>query len=312
MKLPYHLLIALTIATAAHAQTLGAAPSLLVAPPAASPASVVDPLLLATPGPLVLQPDDLVTVQVYNVQAFNVEARIGRDGYIDLPLAGRLLVGGLTIDQAQASIRTLLQQKGLVIDPGVTVVPKELPGNIISITGEVNKPGTFSALGGHTLLQLISLGEGEKDTASTVVTLIRPSLPAPVQIDLGSDPTHSAYAQLPIFAGDVIRVSSVGQVFVLGALGKQGSVPLHPYAPTTVVEAVAQCEGIGFQGRPDSARILRVSGNQRIVLEVHVGKILKGKEPDMALQNGDILYIPTDLTKAALKGGAVLPLHALA
>ncbi len=288
----------------ASAQAVGPAPLLLHEAPAPSPAAVVEPLLHAIKPSLVLAPDDLILIQVYNVEAFKVRTRIGRDGTIELPLAGKIALGGLTIVQAQDSIRGLLMEKRLVIDPGVTIEPVETPGNVISISGEVVRSGVFPALGDHTLIQMIALSEGEKETASSVVTLNRPGLLAPIQIDLGPDPTHSPYGQIPVFAGDSILISNVGQVFVLGAIGKQGLVSLRNYSPTTVVEAVTLSGGIGFQARADDARLVRTQGTERIVMTVHIEKILQGKEPDIALKNDDILYIPTSAEKAALKGGA--------
>jgi polysaccharide export outer membrane protein len=288
----------------ASAQTLGPAPLLQYEAPAPSPANMVEPLLHATKPPLVLAPDDLILIQVYSVEAFKVRTRIARDGTIEVPLAGKIVLAGRTIEQAQDDIHKLLIAKHLVINPGVTIEPIETPGDVISVSGEVVRSGVFSALGDHTLIQMLSLTEGEKQTASNVVTLHRPGLPEPVQIDLGSDPAHSPYAQIPVFAGDSLVVPNVGQVFVLGALGKQGLVPLRNYSPTTVVEAITESGGIGFQASPDDARLMRTQGTKRVILTVHVGKILQGKEPDIALKNDDILYIPTSAGKAALKGGA--------
>ena len=297
-------LVMFSLACAAAAQTAGPAPLQMREPAAPSSPATINLLLTATPPPLVLSPDDLILIQVYGVEAFKVRTRVERDGSIQIPLAGRISVGGMTVEQAQDAIRKLIQQQALVLDPGVTIDVLELPSATISITGEVLRPGAFPALGSHTLLQLIALGEGEKETASSVVSLSRPGLAAPVLIDLGSDPAHSLYGQIPIFSGDTVRVQHVGQAFVLGALGKQGIVNLRSYSPTTISEAISESGGIGFQASPDSARMVRTQGTERIVMDVHVGKILQGREPDIALHNDDILYVPTSATKAAIKGGA--------
>jgi polysaccharide export outer membrane protein len=304
MKTASILFLAFGVVASAAGQAVGPAPLLLREAPTPTPPTLLEPLLHAVKTPLVLAPDDLILIQVYNVEAFKVRTRIGRDGTIELPLAGRIALGGLTIVQAQEAIRGLLVEKRLVIDPGVTIEPIETPGNVISVSGQVLRSGVFPALGDHTLIQMIALAEGEKETASSVVTLTRPGLTAPLQIDLGPDPTHSPYGQIPVFAGDSILVSNVGQVFVLGAIGKQGIVNLRNYSPTTVIEAVTMSGGIGFQAKADDARLVRTQGAERIMINVHVGKILQGKEPDIALKNDDILYIPTSAEKAALKGGA--------
>jgi len=205
-----------------------------------------------------------------------------------------------------------------VLSPGVTLEVLDSPGRTITVSGEVAKPGVYPAAGDavsggtgtngasgvRTLNQALSLAGGLKDTASGIVTLIRPSLPGPVSIPLGTDPNHQPYAALPVFAGDEVRVAHVGQAYVIGAVGKQGAVPLKNYSPTTVSQAVSVAGGIGLEASANSARLVRIQGDQRVVTVVHVRKILAGKEPDFALQNDDILYIPTNEGKAALKAGA--------
>ena len=285
------------------AQTVGPAPERFVSPASSSPQRQIESLLLAKAPSLTLKADDLISIQVYNVEAFKLRARIGRDGSVDLPLAGRISLLGLTIDEAQASVRAVLQSKQLVKDPGVVIEPIELPSAVVSVGGEVNKPGLFPALGVRTLAQLLSLAEGTKETASSVISLSRPTLDAPVRIDLGADPTRSAYSQIPVFAGDSIQVAHLGHAFALGALGKQTYINLRNYAPTTVLEAISEADGIGFQASADDSVLVRTEGTSRIMLHIHVNKMLQGKEPDVILRNDDILYVPTSKTKAAIKGG---------
>jgi polysaccharide export outer membrane protein len=63
-------------------------------------------------------------------------------------------------------------------------------------------------------------------------------------------------------------------------------------------------DGVGFEASADNSLLLRTEGTKRILIPVHVRRILQGKAEDIALQNDDILYIPTNSGKAALKGGA--------
>jgi polysaccharide export outer membrane protein len=258
---------------------------------------------------------DLLSVRVVGADELAVRTRVAPDGGIDIPLAGHISVVGLTVEQAQNAIANLVRDKNLVLSPGVTIEVLDSPGRTITVSGEIAKPGVYPAAGDstngttptsgvRTLTQLLSLAGGLKDTASGVVTLVRPSLPAPVSIPLGTDPNHQPYAELPVFAGDEVRVAHVGQAYVIGAVGKQGAVPLKNYSSTTLSQAVTVAGGIGFEASANSARLVRMEGDKRVVTIVHVRKILDGKEPDFALQNDDILYIPTNKGKAALKSGA--------
>jgi protein involved in polysaccharide export with SLBB domain len=307
-----HLLLAFALSATAAAQTVGPAPSISVQPSHIDSTAELAKLMQASEYVIPIEKYDLLSVRIVGADELSVHTRVAPDGGIDIPLAGHISVVGLSIEEAQNAIAKLVRDKNLVLSPGVSIEVIDSPGRTITVSGEVAKPGVYAAAGDaggslngvRTLSQLVSLAGGLKDTASGIVTLVRPSLPGPVSIPLGTDPNHQPYASLPVFSGDEIRVAHVGQAYVIGAVPKQGAIPLKNYSPTTISQAVSIAGGIGFEASANSARLVRVDGDKRVVTIVHVRKILKGKEPDFALQNDDILYIPTEAGKAALKSGA--------
>ncbi len=310
-----HYLLVCALAATATAQTVAPAPTVSYQPSHIDSTAELAQLMQASETVIPIEKYDLLSVRVVGADELAVRTRVAPDGGIDIPLAGHISVVGLTVEQAQNAIANLVRDKNLVLSPGVTIEVLDSPGRTITVSGEIAKPGVYPAAGDstngttptsgvRTLTQLLSLAGGLKDTASGVVTLVRPSLPAPVSIPLGTDPNHQPYAELPVFAGDEVRVAHVGQAYVIGAVGKQGAVPLKNYSPTTLSQAVTVAGGIGFEASANSARLVRMEGDKRVVTIVHVRKILDGKEPDFALQNDDILYIPTNKGKAALKSGA--------
>jgi polysaccharide export outer membrane protein len=300
------------------AQTVGPAPSVWSAPTHLDSTAELAVLMSAKENAIPLQKYDLLGIHVYGADALSVKGRIAPDGGIDIPLAGRVELAGLSIDDAQQTIGRLVVDKGLVLTPAVTIEILESPGRVVTIDGEVTKPGVYPVIGDsqliaagtvpssgvRTLGELIGLAQGLKDTASSIVVLIRPSLAGPISIPLGNDPNSQMYSALPLFPGDLIRVAHVGQAYVIGAVPKQGPVPLKDYSPTTVAQAVSNAGGMGFQAAENDGYIVRTEGNGRVLLKVKVQKIIEGKAPDIALQNDDILYIPTNQAKAAIKGGA--------
>jgi len=309
------LLLALVLPTTLSAQTVAPAPTVSIQPSKIDSTAELAQLMQASETVVPIEKYDLLSVRVVGADELAVRTRVAPDGGIDIPLAGHISVVGLTVEQAQQAIANLIREKNLVLSPGVTIEVLDSPGRTITVSGEVVKPGVYPAAGDaslsttatsgvRTLSQLLSLAGGLKDTASGIVTLVRPSLPGPVSIPLGTDPNRQIYASLPVFAGDEIRVAHVGQAYVIGAVGKQGAVPLKNYSPTTISQAVSVSGGVGFEASANSARLVRIQGDKRVVTVVHVRKILSGKEPDFALQNDDILYIPTNKGKAALKSGA--------
>jgi polysaccharide export outer membrane protein len=75
---------------------------------------------------------------------------------------------------------------------------------------------------------------------------------------------------------------------------------------------MAQAGGIGFEGERGNTSIVRTDGDKQYVIKVNVSKILKGKVADIALQPNDIVFVPTNEMKAAIKGGGTGALVSLA
>lgn len=270
-------------------------------------------LLHAHRSELLFRPDDVISVEVYDVKEYGVQQRIAEDGTVRLPLLGSVRVAGLTVQQLEANLEKSLSQNGIIRNPQVTVHAVERPWAVVTVSGAVEKPGVFPAYGNLDLIDYLSEAGGPAENlpnlsvtnspASSVVTLIRPSLEKPVTIPLGPDPTRSPYARIPLFPGDEIRVAKMGVVYAFGALKTQGAYPLKNTSPTTLLQLVALAGGIGYEADRKDASIIRMKGNSRYVLDVNVSKILKGKMADVALQANDILFVPTNNLKAAIKGG---------
>jgi polysaccharide export outer membrane protein len=259
-------------------------------------------LMHATAPPLPLLADDVIKVSVYGVKDYNTNVRVAKDGTVQLPLIGPVVVGGLTIEQAEQQIATVLAASDLILNPAVTIEAQERSSEIVVVSGEVAKPGTFPSFGIHTLGEYLAKAGGLLPTASSTITLNRIGR-KPIAIPLSTDPNVSGFNQIPVFAGDEITISKTGVFYIVGAVRLQGVYPIKGSTPTTASEAVAIAGGAGYESILDSAQIIRTQGTGRVMLPIHLGKIIHGKEPDVALENDDIVFVPTAQLKAALKGG---------
>ena len=304
------LLITLLLAIgsgAAAAQYLGPAPNTPYSSQTIVDTAALDRLLVATEPEKVFHMDDVFNVQVYGVKDFNLQRRVGADGLVSLPLIGMVEVRGRTIEQVEQLIAGELRSRDLVQDAQVTVTIMSQPSLTVTVAGEVAKPGIFPALGRHTLSDYLAQAGGLQNTASSTVTLIRPGISDPLAVPIGPDPSRSRYAQIPIFPGDEIKAAKIGVVYVVGALKIQGAYPLKNTTPTTVMDAIAMAGGIGFEAAYGDARIYRTVGDHRVEEKVNVSKIMSGKAEDVPLIADDIVFVPTNKMKAAVKnGGAAL------
>lgn len=275
--------------------------------------AVLEELLQAPRPEVKLEADDMISVQVFPVKEYAFEQRISRDGTVQLPLLGKVHLAGLTVQEGETQIATGLKSGGYLQDPQVNMRVLAQPSALITVTGSVVKPGVIPAYGRRTVADCLSESGGlieyvpstsvGSSLGSKIVTLIRPSLKEPVRIPLGADPQRARYGQIPVFAGDEIHVGKAGIVYAVGAFKSQGGFSLKSESPTTILQLMALAGGVGFEGRRDDARILRVVDGKRQIVNIDVAGILKGKVADIALQPDDVLFVPTNQMRAAIKGG---------
>ncbi len=313
-KMPgvYLLSLALLTTPAAHAQFNGPPPGNKT--PVNAPVTLTsNPSLLTQQAPdyRLLQGDQLA-IQVYGVPEFNLTFRVAEDGTVQLPLIGIVPVQGLTVPQAENLIARKLADEGMVRDPQVTIEIKASPNQVVTVVGEVQKPSVVPLLGKQRLLDVLSAAGGLQPTASHIITIRRSGLAEPITVDLGSDPTRNQEANIPIFPRDTILVPRIGVVYMLGAFKAQGAYPLNPNTPLTLMQAVAIAGGVGYQGKLKDARIIRTVGTQRKEVQVNLGKVISGKEADPVLLSDDIVFVPTNALKAAVKSGGLGTVIALA
>jgi polysaccharide biosynthesis/export protein len=275
----------------------------------------VNPTVTPTTDPAILYPasrdvileqGDLLTVQLYGMADYTPVVRVSLDGTVQLPLIGRLHVEGLTLHQTEHLIAERLTTAGMYRDPQVTIQLTETPNQSVTLTGEIH--GNIPVAGQKRLFDVLAAAGGLPPTASHIITIDRPGVAQPIIVDLGTDPAKSAQANVPVFPGDTIVVSRVGVVYLLGAFKSQGAIPMPPDSPLTLMQATALGGGNGFQGKLGDLRIIRTEGSDRKVVSIDLKKILNGKAPDPVLQANDIVLLPTNAMKAAIKNGGVATL----
>jgi len=103
-----------------------------------------------------------------------------------------------------------------------------------------------------------------------------------------------------VMAGDILFVPSQqqvsrGQVYLLGAVAKPGSVPLPMDESMTVSKIILQSGGFDKFANDSKVRLMRTAPDgSRQSLIVDVGRILKvgAFEEDIPVKNGDVIVVP--------------------
>lgn len=264
----------------------------------------VDPSIL-NPGSQDLQitAGDVVTVRLFGQPDFTSPVRVSVDGTVQLPLIGVVHIAGLTVNRAEDLIAEKLVNAGMYRNPQVTVQVTEAVSQFVTVGGEMH--AVVPVNGERRLLEVLAAAGSLPPGASHIVTILRPGVEKPIVVDLGTDPTQSAQANVRILPRDTILISRVGVVYVVGAFKTQGAIPLLQNSPLTLMQATALSGGAGFEGRYSDLRIIRTTGLERRLVKVDISKVMNGKAPDPILQADDIVFLPTNALKAAIKSGGI-------
>lgn len=268
----------------------------------------------------VLGTDDQITIRALNVPDISDKAtRIDAEGYIKLPMVGRVRAAGLTVQQLEAKLIERL--KVYLQEPDVVVSVAEFHSQPLSIVGEVNTPGVHQIQGTKTLIEILALAGGLRPEAGPVVRITRRldygRIPLPGAADDATGKFSQAEVNLPSLLGgkspesnivirpqDVISVPRSEIVYVLGEIGKAGPLPLHDGQTISVLQAISASGGLMKTAAVSNVKILRpiMGGPKRAELTIDVKKMLAGKANDLPLLAGDILIVPSSTgRKAAMR-----------
>jgi len=268
-----------------------------------------------TPASYELGVNDSINVQCINLAEFgDTPIRIDTDGQISLPLTGRVQAAGLTVKQLEADLKKRLAT--YVIDPLVLVRLNEPRSQPVSVIGAVNKPGVHQLEGTKTLLELLALAGGLEQDAGHTVKLTRRrewgAIPLP---GASEDETHTfsvaeidlkqlvdakvPAANIVVRPYDVISVPRAELVYVVGDVRKPGGFTLAQRESLSVLHALSLAEGLQPTATASKAKILRQDGGaQRMEIPVNLARVLSGKEQDVPMIPGDILFVPDNKARS--------------
>ena len=121
----------------------------------------VAPLPAAAALDYLLQPSDLLDVQIFQEDNLKRAVRVSQEYSITLPLIGKVDVNGKSLRQAEDLIRELYARDYLV-NPQINVVVIEYAKRTVNVIGQVNQPGAvlFPQEQGLTLLDAVSRAGG--------------------------------------------------------------------------------------------------------------------------------------------------------
>ncbi len=254
---------------------------------------------------ILIGPGDLLNVIVFETPELSTSVRVNQDGDANLPVLGVIHVAGLTTDQAAATLEDAYRTRGLLLNPHVTVSETEFASQGASVLGEVRAPGVYPTLGSRRLLDMISLAGGVSSTAGRLVSVVHRGDPQhPEQIALQPTPA-SLHAQINpvIVPGDTVIVAKAGVIYIIGDVLRPGGILVDNNERLSVIEALSLAGGINKTAALSQTKLVRKLPAGREEVDLDLKHILFGKQADVLVSDGDILFIPSSIGKTFLYRG---------
>lgn len=236
---------------------------------------------------------DKVQIRVEELPNLNSDQEVAEDGTITLPVIGTVEAQGLNEGELAARLRSRLEAEGLR-RATVSVKVTAYRSRPVTIVGAIGNPGNHYVPGRGSLLEVLMNAGGLTRGHGHEIFVRRHSdnglsdqVTVPVRdlIERG-DPA----VNIPIFAGDLIHVPPARQVTIhfLGQVGAPGSQTFEGDERVTLLTAVARVGGLAATASK-KVRIRRQGGDDEIVADYR--RILDGKDPDIELEDGDIVIV---------------------
>ena len=209
-------------------------------------------------------------------------------GHIEVPLLGKVNVGGKSLEKITDGITKMLASQ-YIVEPHVAVSIKEYGSQTIHVLGSVDRPGSFALKGPMSLAEAIANAQGTdpNQKGDKEAKVIRND-GTMIVIDLNTM-FAAGEGNISLRGGDVVYVTAGHFVVVNGVVKKPGTVPWRD--GMTITEAIAEAGGMQREANTRSVYIIR--GSERI--PVNVKGILQGKSPDIKLVSGDKVFVEQSL-----------------
>ncbi len=294
------------------------AAGLLMAQQAPAPAGQASAVGQQAEGPrpvYLLSAGDQIVIRAQNVEEISDKPfRIDGEGFLVLPVVGRIRAAGLTVEQLEAALadrlKLFVREPQVVVSVIETARPQEV-ANPVYLVGAFKQPGVYP-LGTkpETLGEVLMRTGGLLPTAMRRVRVIRRAEQGRLDLKNVTESTdgNTTYGEVALTVTgeladpadnivmkpqDVIVATKLEPVYVTGEVARSGAFPLEDREHLTAAQILAMA-GAGPLADLEKARVLRVVGDtsQRAEIPVNLREIFQGKANDFPLMPNDVLYIP--------------------
>lgn len=258
------------------------------------------------PDQYVVGAGDVLSVGIWGSVPANLPIQVSMEGTAIIPTVGEVHVAGLTLTKAKSLIVAEVRNKYVVGEITATLVaPRTF---FVTVTGYVATPGLHKVYGGSRVATVLQMAQFGTDTMTLRkaayyesrfsrrhIEIHRGNLVIPV--DLVKYAATGDVRHNPLLSdGDRVFVPRIDRgafVSIWGAVTLEGSYEF--------VDGDSLSHLLRFAGGPletadlEHLQISRLAedGSLKETITANAGKLLLGKAPDVKLETGDRIFLPT-------------------
>ena len=230
---------------------------------------------------------DQLLVTVFGQPDMSAEVTVNENGQVTLALVGTLKVGGLVPPAVERLIAQRLRDGQYLREPAVSVQVRQVRSQMVSVLGEVQRPGRFPITGKLSVLDALATAGGLTTRADHTVYLLRRKADGsgerqeiPLRLDQVIDSGRGAL-DVEVHNDDVIFVGLQKLFYIHGEVHRPGSYPMEP--GLNIMRALSIGGGVTDRGSLSRVRIYRKGSDGRD----HEIK------PDLSaeVRSGDVIYV---------------------
>ncbi|MBI2554631.1 MAG: SLBB domain-containing protein [Candidatus Rokubacteria bacterium] len=213
------------------------------------------------------------------------------EGNVHLPPMGTIPVAGLTVAEARKALVERVQPLFKFFDLTFTVLTAR--AFEVTVSGEVERPGTYAVTATDRLAQVITAAGGITPRGSLREIAVLRGTTVDRTVDLLRFALRGDMSQNPYMSeGLALYVPPRGpSVSLVGSVARPGEYEIGE--DRTLTAMLALTGGLGYQAALGEARLTRVGPDNKKETEgLDLARALAPGAPELELRRGDVLFVP--------------------
>jgi polysaccharide export outer membrane protein len=262
-----------------------------------------------------LGPNDQILIRAPLADDINERPfRVDSDGFITLPTYGRIQAAGMTVQNLEMQLVTLLS--ATIRNPSVTITMVQFRNEVVYVSGDFKTPGIYP-LNGQTLVEMLSAVGGLQPTASRRIRITRRAeqgtLPLPDAIVDPDKKTSTVEVSLQrltesinpvedikLQPNDILFAGRAERVYVNGEVTKPSAVEMGERDTMSILQALVESGGLTQFAVQDKLTVLRpvLGTTRRAEFVIDLKRVREGKDNDFPLLPNDVVMVARDGKRA--------------